>query len=117
MDELKALVAKSNGTAERAMDAFSRAFSLGQKPDYKARMKKNIEEAYNVRFGKKEPVDSWIATAVAKPFVNPQTPIAPITDPEPVKTDATSSAPTTPAPAKPAAPIKPAQAAKPGDKQ
>lgn len=117
VDELKALVAKSNGTAERAMDAFSRAFSLGQKPDYKARMKKNVEEAYNVRFGKKEPVDSWIATAVAKPFVNPQTPIAPITDPEPVKTDATSSTPTAPATAKPVAPIKPAQGAKPGTKQ
>lgn len=125
VDEIKALVAMSNGTAERAMDAFSRAFSLGQKPDYKARMKKNVEEAYNVRFGKKEPVDSWIATAVAKPFVNPQTPVAPITDPEPVKTDATSStltAPATTAPAKagtpptttkPAGPIKPAPA-KPG---
>ena len=128
VDEIKALVAMSNGTAERAMDAFSRAFSMGQKPDYKARMKKNVEEAYNVRFGKKEPVDSWIATAVAKPFVNPQTPVAPITDPEPVKTDATSSTPTAPAitaPAKagtpatnttttkPAGPIKPAPA-KPG---
>ena len=33
---------------------------------------------------KKDGVDPWIMTAVAKPFVNPTTPIEPIKDPEPV---------------------------------
>lgn len=84
VDEIKGKVAMSNGTAERAMDAFSRAYTMGQAPAYKAKMKKNVEDAYNVRFGKKEGVDAWIMTAVAKPFVNPTTPIEPIKDPEPV---------------------------------
>lgn len=84
VDEIKAKVAMSNGTAERAMDAFSRAYTMGQAPAYKAKMKKNVEDAYNVRFGKKDGVDPWITTAVAKPFINPTTPIEPIKDPEPV---------------------------------
>lgn len=88
---IKGKVAMSNGTAERAMDAFSRAYTLGKDAAYKARMKKNVEDAYNVRFGKKEPVDSWIATAVKKPFPNPTTPITPISD-EPTKTDGSGGA-------------------------
>jgi hypothetical protein len=91
VDDLKKLVAMSNGTAERAMDAFSRAYTLGQAPAYKAKMKKNVEDAYKLRFAKSEGVDAWIASAVAKPFVNPTTPIAPIADPEPTKTATTSN--------------------------
>lgn len=86
VDEIKKLVAMSNGTAERAMDAFSRAFTLGVKAEYKAKMKKNVADAYKLRFAKDEGVDAWIASAVTKPFVNPSTPIQPISDPEPVKT-------------------------------
>lgn len=103
VDELKALVAMSNGTAERAMDAFSRAYTLAKDATYKAKMKKNVEDAYFVRLGKKEPVDAWIATAVTKPFPNPTTPITPITDPDPVTTTTTSTTPTAPAPIKPGA--------------
>ncbi|MBP7416898.1 MAG: hypothetical protein KA831_09615, partial [Pyrinomonadaceae bacterium] len=84
VDEIKGKVAMSNGTSERAADAFSRAHTYGQDPVYKAKMKKNVEDAYFVRFGKKDGVDPWIMTAVAKPFVNPTTPIEPIKDPEPV---------------------------------
>ncbi len=86
VDEIKALVAMSNGTAERAMDAFSRAYTLGQAPAYKKKMKDNVASAYKVRFAKEDGVDAWISSAVAKPFVNPTTPVQPITDPEPVKT-------------------------------
>jgi len=86
VDDIKALVAMSNGTSERAMDAFARAYTYGTNPAYKAKMKKNVEDAYNVRFGKKDGIDTWISSTVAKPFVNPTTPIQPITDPEPAKT-------------------------------
>lgn len=91
VDEIKKLVAMSNGTAERAMDAFSRAFTLGKNAAYKAKMKKNVQDAYKLRFAKEEGVEAWITSAVTKPFPNPSTPIQPITDPEPVKTDATST--------------------------
>jgi hypothetical protein len=93
VDEIKALVALSNGISERAMDAFSRAYTLGKDPAYKARMKKNVQDAYKVRFAKEDGVDQWIAAAVAKPFINPATPVTPISDPEPVTT--TTSGPGT----------------------
>lgn len=107
VDAIKAKVAMSNGTAERAMDAFSRAYTIGVAPAYKAKMKKNVEGAYNVRFGKLDGMDAWIAETMKKPFVNPATTITPISDPEPVATPATTTpgnttAPMTTTPAKPA---------------
>jgi hypothetical protein len=119
VDELKRLVAQSNGIAERAMDAYSRAYTYAKDPTIKARLKKNVEDAHKVRFGNTTGVDAWITNAVAKPFVNPTTPIAPISDPEPAKTTSGSTAVpvsmptpvvTTPAKAAPAttAPAKPA---------
>jgi len=113
VDEIKALVAQSNGIAERAMDAFSRAYTLGIKPEYKTKMKGNVEAAYKLRFGKTEGVDAWMATVNSKPFPNPSSPIAPISDPEPVKAaDAAAAPATTTTPAKTGT-IKPATS-KPG---
>lgn len=114
VDEIKAKVAMSNGTSERAMDAFARAYSYGQAPAYKAKMKKNVEDAYNVRFGKKEGVDPWITTAVAKPFVNPTTPIEPIRDAEPA---APVAQPTTAPATAPATTIKPPPVTAPAKSQ
>jgi hypothetical protein len=68
------------------MDAFARAATLAKDAAYKAKMKKNVEDAYKVRFGNTTGVDAWIANAVKAPFTNPTTPIQPISDPEPVKT-------------------------------
>lgn len=133
VDAIKAKVAMSNGTAERAMDAFARAYTLGALATYKAKMKKNVEGAYNVRFGKTEGVDAWIAETMKKPFVNPTTAVTPISDPEPVATPAdatatpgtTTAKPGTTTPAKPGAtttttPAKPPvtpPVKKPGTKQ
>ena len=104
VDEIKGKVAMSNGTSERAIDAFSRAYTLGQAPAYKAKVKTNIEGAYRVRFGKMDGMDGWIMTAVAKPFVNPSTPIEPIKDPEPV---APVTQPTTPPTTTPGSTVRP----------
>jgi len=111
LDEYNALNALLNGTAERAMDAFARAYTLGTKPEYKARMKKNVQDAYKVRFGKETGVDEWIAGTTKKPFVDPTTPVTPITDVAPATTSpAATSSPVT-APAKPVQPeTKPATA-------
>lgn len=100
VDEIKALVAQSNGISERAMDAYSRAFTYAKDATIKARYRKNVEDAYKVRFGNTTGVDAWIGSAVAKPFVNPTTPIAPISDPEPAKTTSgsTTAVPTPVAP-------------------
>jgi hypothetical protein len=85
------------------MDAFSRAYTLGQAAPYKAKMKKNVENAYNLRFAKTDGLDTWIAATIAKPFMNPATPVTPISDPEPATTSTTPPV-TTPV----ANPIKPA---------
>lgn len=78
VDNIRNKVALANGTAERAMDAFARAFTLGQAQAYKAAMKKNVEDAYRLRFAKTDGVDSWIANAIKQPLVNPSTPVTPI---------------------------------------
>ncbi len=110
-DAIKAKVALSNGMAERAMDAFSRAYKFA--PDttaagktYKEKMKKNVADAYNLRFGKTEGVDAWINATIAKPFTNPTTPVTPIVDPEPgaAPTTTTTTTITPPATVKPAPP-------------
>lgn len=107
VDDIKALVAMANGTAERAMDAFSRAFTNADPKavDYKKQMKSNVEAAYKLRFGKTDGVDSWIAAVASKPFPNPTSPITPISDPEPVKTATTSSTVEAPVAAPQAKPV------------
>jgi hypothetical protein len=94
------------------MDAYSRAFTYAKDPTIKARMRKNVEDAYKVRFGNTTGVDAWIGSAVAKPFINPTTPIAPISDAEPAATTSGSTTPPTTMPATTVVtPVKPAPAA------
>lgn len=126
VDAIKAKEAFSFGLAERAMDAFARAHKIEKDPAVSARLKANVEKAYFVRFAKKEGVDAWIASAVTKPFVNPTTPVAPITDPVPTATTSTVTTPaattapktttTTPAGTKPAASPATKPAAQPAGK-
>lgn len=111
VDAIKAKVALSNGTNERAIDAFSRAISRIPASDatYKAEIKKVLDFSYNRRFGKMDGLDTWVANVQKQPFVNPSTPVTPITDPEPTTapstgTTAAPSATTPSAPVKPAAP-------------
>jgi len=117
VDAIKAKVALANGTSERAIEAFSRAYTLGTAKAYKDKMYANIKGAYKLRFAKEEGLDAFIAEAGKKPFQNPLTPVTPISDPEPVTTTTTSTTPPAPAPIKPAGtPAKPAGTAaiKPG---
>ncbi|MEO6656139.1 MAG: hypothetical protein ABIO36_08655 [Pyrinomonadaceae bacterium] len=112
VDAIKAKVALANGTAERAIDAFSRAYTLGAstaaaKP-YKDKMYKNLQDGYKLRFAKTEGLDAWIADTVKKPMPNPLTPVTPIFDPEPVT--ATTAVPVTMPATTPPATVKPAPA-------
>ena len=114
VDDIKALVALANGTAERAMDAFSRAFTNAdpKAAEYKKQMKSNVEAAYKLRFGKVDGVDRWIAGVGTKPFPNPTSPITPVSDPETTTTTTTTTSGSTPpaAPATKPAPVKAASA-------
>ncbi len=127
-DAFKAKEAVLNGTVERALDAYSRAYTLAPStPDakaYKDSILKTITDLYSVRFTKTDGLDAWVKSTVAKPFPDPSSPIAPIIDPEPAATaEAPVKAPTTTmtttVPAKPVAPatkpaIKPGTTNKPG---
>ncbi len=111
VDDIKALVAMANGTAERAMDAFSRAFNNAapKEVEYKKQMKQNVEAAYKLRFGKVDGVDTWIAGVSNKPFPNPTSPITPVSDPETTTTSGSIPTPVVTPAAKPA-PVKAAAA-------
>jgi hypothetical protein len=103
---LKAKVAILNGTAERAIDAYARAYNLAKadatKKAYADALYKKIQDLYSVRFPDKTTgVDAFITAAVAKPMPDPTSAITPI-EPDEVKPQA-SSAVEAPAAAKPAA--------------
>ena len=112
VDAIKAKVALSNGMAERAMDAFSRAYTFAKTtPEaklYKDSMKKNVDAAYNLRFAKKEGVDAWIVATLKKPLINPTTPVTPISDTEPVAPTTTTTTTTPPVKPGPSATKPPA---------
>lgn len=96
VDAIKAKVAISNGTNQRAIDALARAHSLAKDAKYKADIKKAIDFSYNRRFGKMDGLDAWVANAVKQPFENPTTPVTPVSDPEPVTTTSSTTTTTMP---------------------
>ncbi|MEP7076751.1 MAG: hypothetical protein ABI878_13175 [Acidobacteriota bacterium] len=111
---IKAAVALVNGNAERAMDAYARAYKVAKtdaatKP-YRDSLSTKIKDLYLARHPetKDVKVDDFVASATAKPFEDPTSPVTPIADPEPVKTTTTSTVP-----ASTSMPTKPA-GAKPG---
>lgn len=122
-----------NATAERAMDAVGRAYVMTRrstKPEdkaYAASQYELLKTLYKGRFDTAGPgVDAWIDAAVAKPLVNPATPIVPINDPEPVvatsptgnpavtTTPTGTKPPTSTAPTGTKPPVTPATGPKPG---
>lgn len=100
VEAIKAKVALSNGTNERAADAFSRALPRITDAAYKTEIKKALDFAYNRRFGKMDGLDAWVANSQKQPFANPTTPVTPVSDPEPTApastTTTTTTAPTAP---------------------
>lgn len=105
-DAFKAKLGLLNGTIERALDAYSRAYSLAlaSKPPNKATsdsLYKTLGELYNVRFDKPDGLEAWVKAAPTKPMPDPTTAITPVNDPEPVQTTTTSTTPTTTTPIKP----------------
>lgn len=92
--QIKAKDALLNGYTERAMDAYSRAYSLvtgttAEDKKYKDSLLAVLTFLYERRFEKKDGLNTWIAQAVSKPMPNPTSEVQPITDPEP------TAAPTT----------------------
>ena len=112
--KIKEAIGLLNGTAERAMDYYSRAYRLAKSDTpaaktYKDSLYKDLSILYEGRFNKKDGLDAYIASAASKTLPNPTSPITPVNDPDPTTT--TTSAPA--GAAKPAAAVtnKPVSAA------
>src|SRR5262249_11436954 len=93
--EIKAKVGLFNGYTERALDAFGRANNVAPsgtptEKTYKDGIYKQIQALYKRRFDKDTGLDQYMAAALAKPFPNPTSEVAPINDPEPAETTNTS---------------------------
>ena len=84
--DIKSTIGMLNGYAERAMDAYSRAYTLAKADPknaaYTANLYKVIQTLFTIRFQKQDGIDPWITAAVAKPFPDPTSPVTPI-EPEP----------------------------------
>jgi hypothetical protein len=98
--KIKEAIGMLNGTAERAMDYYSRAYKLAKSDTpaaktYKDSLYKDLTILYEGRFNKKDGLDAYIATVTAKPVPNPTTPVTPVNDPEPTTTTTTGAAPAT----------------------
>ncbi len=113
---IKAKIGILNGTVERAIDAYSRAYDIAPKTPagkpYRDGLYKTLGELYSVRFEKGTGLEAFIKTPLTKPLPDPASTISPILDPEPAPTATT---PATPATVKPTTPTKPVTPpAKPG---
>src|SRR5687767_161459 len=107
--KIKEAIGLLNGTAERAMEYYSRAYRLAKSDTpaaktYKDSLYKDLTILYEGRFNKKDGLDAYISSAASKPLPNPTSPVTPVLDPEPTTTNTTSAKPaaTAPASAKPA---------------
>ncbi|HEX6123979.1 MAG TPA: hypothetical protein VFZ23_01275 [Pyrinomonadaceae bacterium] len=94
--KIKEAIGLLNGTAERAMEYYSRAYKLAKSDTpaaktYKDALYKDLSILYEGRFNKKEGLDAYISSVTAKPLPNPTSPITPVNDPDPTTT--TTSAP------------------------
>jgi len=111
-DETKALLALARGTADRATDAFGRAYKIVPAGNAKTAIAKTLTDLYKFRFNladaKQPDVDKYVADLVAKPMPDPSTAVTPVVEEvKPATTTTTSTTPTTtttPATTKPTTP-------------
>lgn len=82
--ESLATLSMIKGYAERALDAYARAYKLAStnpksSQTYKDALLKRVTEMYGVRFERDLlKVDDYLATALDKPFTDPATPVTPV---------------------------------------
>ncbi len=96
-DETIAMLGMQKGYADRAIDAYARAYSLAKadpknKP-YADTLYTKLKELYNFRYnGKTDGIDQFVATVMSKPMPAPTTEVTPVTEAVPATTTTTSGA-------------------------
>jgi hypothetical protein len=112
-DETLAMLANQKGYADRAIDAYARAYKFAkddpkQKKEYTDNLYSRLKELYTFRYeGKIEGIDQFVATVQNKPMPDPTTAITPVKEETPAATTTTSTTnngttPAATAPTKPA---------------
>ena len=106
-DETLAMEANQRGYADRAIDAYARAYKLAKddkttKKEYTDGLYNKLTELYKFRYDNKtEGIDAFVATVQSKPLPDPATPITPvkvdIPAPATTPTTGTTTPPATPA--------------------
>ena len=110
-DETLAMLAEQKGYADRAIDAYARAYKFAkddpkQKKEYTDNLYSRLKELYTFRYeGKTEGIDQFVASVQGKPMPDPTTAITPVKEETPAATTSTTNNTTTPAAT---APTKPA---------
>ncbi len=93
----KAAYAMAKGYADRAIDAYARAYKVAganpaTKKEYKDGLYKVLQDLYKFRYdGKTDGLDAFVATVMNKPFVNPTTAVTPVVETTTTTTTAKSS--------------------------
>ncbi len=131
-DETLAMLAMQKGYADRAIDAYARAYKFAKddkssKKEYTDNLNARLKELYVFRYdGKTEGIDEFVASVQSKPLPDPSAAITPVKDETTTPPATTSNTPpaepatstTTPAATKPATTtptpaVKPATTPKP----
>ncbi len=117
-EQTLAMVGEQKGYADRAIDAYSRAYKLAKAaktPDkvYTDGLYTRLKELYAFRYdGKTDGIDAFVATVDSKPFPDPTTPVTAVaveaTEPAATTTAPTTGTPATTKPATAPATTKPA---------
>lgn len=101
-EESKAAFALAKGYADRAIDAYARAYKIaganaGTKPEYKAGLYRIIQDLYKFRYeGKIEGIDAYVASVMNKPMPDPASAVSPVVEATPaVSTSSLSESSTT----------------------
>ncbi len=122
-DEAGNLIALQKGYADRAIDAYARAYKMSDPKNqtYKDGLYTTLKEIYNLRYeGKRTDVDAYVSNVSNTPLPDPTTKVTPVVEADPASsstsaaTKPSTTASPTPSttkpvttPAKPATPTKP----------
>ncbi len=93
--EILAKEALLKGYAERAIDAYARAYSVTKNDAatkaYRDGLYNTLKGLYNVRFGRETGLDAYLATTTAKPMPNPTSDVDPINEVKETETPANTT--------------------------
>jgi hypothetical protein len=97
-DESLAKLAMVKAYAERALEAYARAYKFAvanpkSSPTYKEALLSKVKQMYDVRYDDTSKVDAYVAEVSNKPFTDPSTPVTPVVLPPPTTTTGTSVTP------------------------